>query len=170
VKRDRPEGAGVNREADLAAIARAIIGSNLYMVLGTADDQGRPWVSPVYFAPAAYTNFYWVSSPEARHSRNLAVRPELSIVIFDSGAPISMGQAVYMSATAQELTDIDEIGHGIAVFSERTLAHGGKPWGIDDVRGSATLRLYRATASEQWILEPGAPTDRRVAVRTSPTP
>ena len=155
---------------DFGAIARAIIGSNLYMVLGTADDEGRPWVSPVYFAPEADTSFYWVSSPEARHSRNLAVRSELSIVIFDSGAPISMGQAVYMSATAQEVADIDEIGHGVAVFSGRSLAHGGKPWVPDDVRAPATLRLYRATVSEQWILEPGAPSDRRVAVRASPTP
>jgi hypothetical protein len=30
-----------------AAIARAIIDANLYMVLATADQAGRPWVSPV---------------------------------------------------------------------------------------------------------------------------
>jgi nitroimidazol reductase NimA-like FMN-containing flavoprotein (pyridoxamine 5'-phosphate oxidase superfamily) len=73
---------------DLAAFARAIIESNLYMTLGTADDAGRPWVSPVYYAPAGYGEFFWVSSPEAKHSLNLAGRPEVSIVIFDSGASI----------------------------------------------------------------------------------
>jgi Pyridoxamine 5'-phosphate oxidase len=41
-------------EQDLAARARAIIDANLYMVIGTADEAGRPWVSPVYYAPAAY--------------------------------------------------------------------------------------------------------------------
>ncbi|MGH2983761.1 MAG: pyridoxamine 5'-phosphate oxidase family protein [Solirubrobacterales bacterium] len=35
---------------ELDAVARAIIDSNLYMTLGTADQSGRPWVSPVYFA------------------------------------------------------------------------------------------------------------------------
>ena len=33
---------------DLDRIARAIIDGNRYMVLGTADQSGRPWVSPVY--------------------------------------------------------------------------------------------------------------------------
>jgi pyridoxamine 5'-phosphate oxidase-like protein len=35
---------------DPAAIARAIIDSDLYMALGTSDAGGRPWVSPVYYA------------------------------------------------------------------------------------------------------------------------
>ena len=62
-------------QQDLGAIARTIIEANMYMVLGTADKTGRPWVSPVYYAFAGYNEFYWVSSPEARHSRNLATRP-----------------------------------------------------------------------------------------------
>lgn len=163
------EEADMSSDEDFGAIARAIIGSNLYMVLGTADEDGRPWVSPVYFATEGYTSFYWVSSPEARHSRNLAVRPELSIVIFDSGAPISTGQAVYMSATATELTAIDELDQGIGIFSRRSQAHGARAWTLDDVLGPAALRLYRAATSEQWILEPGAPSDRRILVRASRT-
>lgn len=31
---------------DLDAVAREIIDANLYMTLGTADETGRPWVSP----------------------------------------------------------------------------------------------------------------------------
>ena len=56
---------------DLGAIARTIIDSNFCMTLGTADENGRPWVSPVYYAHERYASFYWVSSPEATHSRNL---------------------------------------------------------------------------------------------------
>ena len=44
------------------------------------------------------TELYWVSRPVTRHSRNLAVRPELAIVIFDSTAPVYTGQAVYNEA------------------------------------------------------------------------
>ena len=36
----------MNSPEELAAIARGIVGANLYMVLGTADEDGRPWVSP----------------------------------------------------------------------------------------------------------------------------
>jgi hypothetical protein len=38
----------MNQQEDLGAIARGIIDSNRYMVLGTADETGRPWASPVY--------------------------------------------------------------------------------------------------------------------------
>jgi hypothetical protein len=38
----------------------------------------------VSYAPVEYREFYRVSSPDATHSRNLAVHPQLAIVIFDS--------------------------------------------------------------------------------------
>ncbi len=36
--------------SDLTASAKRIIDSNQYMTLGTADREGRPWASPVWFA------------------------------------------------------------------------------------------------------------------------
>ena len=147
-------------EHDLGAIARAIIDANLYMVLGTADEAGRPWVSPVYYAPAAYREFFWVSSPDATHSRNLEARHEVSIVVFDSGVPISTGQAVYMSATAGELVG-DERAEALEIYSRRTLAHGGREWTLEDVQSPARLRLYRATAVDHYVLDEH---DRRVPV------
>jgi nitroimidazol reductase NimA-like FMN-containing flavoprotein (pyridoxamine 5'-phosphate oxidase superfamily) len=85
-------------DQDLADLARGIIDANRYMTLATADRDGRPWASPVWFAHQGYTEFLWISRPEARHSRNLAVRPELAIVIFDSTVPAGQGQAVYVEA------------------------------------------------------------------------
>jgi uncharacterized protein YhbP (UPF0306 family) len=145
---------------DPAANARAIVDANLYMVLGTADDDGRPWVSPVYYAPAAYREFFWVSAPEARHSRNIEARPEVSIVVFDSSVPIGTGRGVYLSAVAEQLVG-DERARGIDIFSRRSLAHGADAWTLQDVEPPARLRLFRATAVEQWVLEKG---DRRVPV------
>jgi uncharacterized protein YhbP (UPF0306 family) len=148
---------------DLGAIARTIIDSNSYMTLGTADRDGRPWVSPVYYAADAYTEFFWVSSPEATHSRNISARPQISIVIFDSQAAIGTGQAVYMSAVAHELTDTDR-ERGIEVFSGTSVAHGARPWTLEDIEAPALLRLYRATASEHSVLDPAARPDRRTPV------
>ena len=62
----------MDQQQDPADVAKSIIDKNMYMVLGTADGTGRPWVSPVYYASAGYREFFWVSSPEATHSRNLA--------------------------------------------------------------------------------------------------
>ena len=137
---------------DPAAHARALIDANLYMVLGTADQDGLPWATPVYYAPSEYREFFWVSKPEARHSQNIAVRPEVSIVIFDSSVPIGTGQGVYMSARAEQIEG-DEREHGIDVFSRRSLAHGGSAFTLDDAQDPARLRLYRATAVEQYVLD-----------------
>jgi hypothetical protein len=151
-------------ESDPAAVARSLIDTNMYMALGTADESGRPWVSPVYFAADHYTDFYWVSGPESTHSRNLAGRADVSIVIFDSQAPIGTGQAAYMLASAGEVGEAD-LQQGIDVFSRRSTAHGAHAWTLDDVGPPAFHRLYRATASQHWILDPNArPGDHRIAV------
>jgi nitroimidazol reductase NimA-like FMN-containing flavoprotein (pyridoxamine 5'-phosphate oxidase superfamily) len=147
-------------QEDPVALGRAIIDANLYLVLGTADAEGRPWVSPVYFAHAGFDQFFWVSKPEAQHSRNLAQRPEISVVIFDSQVPISTGRAVYMSASAEELTG-SERELAMDVFSRRSLQHGGHRWTVDDVQPPAQLPPYRAVASTHYVLDAN---DRRMPV------
>ena len=46
----------------LADVARAIIDANSYMTIGSADESGLPWVSPVWFAPVDRREFFWVSA------------------------------------------------------------------------------------------------------------
>jgi uncharacterized protein YhbP (UPF0306 family) len=137
---------------DLNDRFRRVIDANLYMTLATADEAGSPWASPVYFAHHDYREFVWVSKPGARHSRNIAARPEVGIVVFDSHAPISTGGGVYLQATAAELVG-DERDGPLAVFSARAVAHGGEPWGLANVEPPAEIRVYRATASEHWVLD-----------------
>ncbi len=139
----------------LAAHARELIHGNRYLTLGTADADGDPWVTPVLYATAGYISFYWVSPADAVHSRNLASRPQLSIVIFDSTVPAYTGRAVYMTATAQELTgsDLDrgvEIYSGTAVRGESAVTRG-------EVRPPEPYRLYRAAVSACSVLCPGEP-------------
>jgi len=151
---------------ELSLIARTIIDSNMYMTLGTANEAGEPWVSPVYFACSDYQEFYWISSPEARHSRNIAIRPQISIVVFDSQVPVGKGQAVYMSAIAKELTGM-EFDRGLAIYNGRfsdPAEHGVRVIESNDLRGSALYRLYRATASEHWVLDPTRRPDLRTQV------
>jgi len=150
---------------DNAAIARAIIDANRYMTLSTADASGLPWVSPVWFATVDHRRFFWVSDPDARHSHNLAARPELAIVIFDSTVAVGEAQPVYMSATA-EVVPADELDEGLAVFAQGSEAQGLRIWTRDDVQPPARHRLYRATASEHFVLRDDR--DERVPVTLSP--
>lgn len=146
---------------DPATVAREIIDANRYMTLATADGEGRPWATPVWYAHRGYTELLWVSRPEARHSRNLAVRPEVGIVIFDSTVPEGGGQAVYVEALAEEVGEAER-EEGIAVISRRSEAGGAASWSVADVTGPAPLRLYRARASAHFVL---AAEDRRIPVR-----
>lgn len=70
--------------ADLQSLGRQIVDRNQYMTLATADGEGSSWASPVWFAHQDYGEFFWISKPEARHSLNIAIRPQVGIVIFDS--------------------------------------------------------------------------------------
>ena len=137
---------------ELEAIARRVIDSNQFMTIGTADDEGVPWVSPVWYTPEEYREFFWVSDPEARHSSNIAVRPRVAIVIFDSHEPGGW-KAVYFSATASELTGAD-VERGIELYNRRSVDWGLREWTADDVRAPAKHRLFRATASEHFVLSP----------------
>lgn len=142
---------------------RDIIEASRYLVLATADASGRPWSTPVYFAHIDFTEFFWVSSPEVTHSRNVAVRPEVGIAIFDSHAVIGTGQGVYMSAVAA-LVEGGEAARGIEAFSRRSVGHGGLEWTSEDVRPGAGLRLYRAIADSHWILAKDGRPDHRIPV------
>ena len=145
---------------DQAARAREIIDSNQYLTLATADSDGRPWASPVWFAHDDYTHFLWVSKPDARHSRNLASRPEVAIVVFDSTVAIGTGGAADAEAAAEQL-DGPDADSALEAFSRRSLECGGRAWTPDDVGGDARLRLYPATASALFIL---VENDERIAV------
>ena len=141
--------------AGLEDQVRRVIDANVYMVLGTADASGRPWTSPVFYAAEGYRDFYWVSSPDVTHSRNLAVRPEATIVVFDSRAPVGTGgdQAVYMAATAAEVPP-EELDQALALAS--FARRGGADLTAADLRPPAPYRLYRATVTEHSVLCPRA--------------
>jgi nitroimidazol reductase NimA-like FMN-containing flavoprotein (pyridoxamine 5'-phosphate oxidase superfamily) len=146
---------------DPRTLATTIIEANQYMTLATADPTGLPWASPVWYAAAVdLREFFWISSPASRHSTNIATRPEISVVIFDSHQPIGTGQAVYLSAVAEEVAD-EDIDRGMATFSQASLARGGHAWSRSDVEAPARHRLYHATAVQHFVL---SATDERIPV------
>ena len=150
-------------DAETVSIARRIVAANMYMTIATADSDGRPWVSPVWFAPRSETEFLWASSPHARHSRNIAARPAIAIVIFDSTVPVGAAEALYLEAVAEEVSsrDLDE---AVATYSTRSLNCGAGAWVPADVLPPTRVRLYRATARSQFVLGPG---DERLSVRVA---
>jgi nitroimidazol reductase NimA-like FMN-containing flavoprotein (pyridoxamine 5'-phosphate oxidase superfamily) len=149
---------------DFSDMAKGIIESNRYMVLGTADEAGVPWVTPVWYAHGDHRRFLWISAPDRRHSRNVAARPQVSIVIFDSRVAVGSARAVYMAGVAEELSGQD-LETGAELFASATRAQGlTREWTLDDMRAPAPYRLYRATVSQHWVLDPNSSPDDRAEV------
>jgi nitroimidazol reductase NimA-like FMN-containing flavoprotein (pyridoxamine 5'-phosphate oxidase superfamily) len=145
--------------------ARAIVDASSYMTLATADADGAPWASPVWFAHERYETFLWMSQPGARHSRNIATRRDIAIVIFDSTVPPDQRNAIYVEATADIVPDA-ELEDAVALYAARSLARGLETLAREEVTGDAPWRLYRARASTVYMLEDEH--DRRVAVHLAP--
>jgi hypothetical protein len=137
--------------ADLDALARQVIEVNEYLTLGTLDPDGRPRLSPVYYTPARYADLYWVSSPDAQHSRNLAERPEAQVVIFDSTVPVGQGEAVYLDTVASEVPAGDLEAACAEAFRTTPGAHRFTP---AELRGG-DLRLYVAHVRSCEVHVPG---------------
>ncbi|GAA0937944.1 hypothetical protein GCM10009554_26550 [Kribbella koreensis] len=129
--------------------ARRIIDASNYLTLATADHDGRPWVSPVYFTPDGGIDFYWVSRPDSRHSTNLTDRPEVAIVIFNSQVPVFHAEAVYLTAHAEQVDNSD-----LARCTE--IYRGRHPdlttFTPEQLQAPTPLRLYRAHAAEASVL------------------
>jgi len=138
---------------DLVAHARSLLESNRYLTLGTVDADGQPWTSPVYFVASGLREYVWVSETDARHSRNLAARPRVSAVVFDSTVPPYHGRAVYATATAREVSD-DDLDRVLGIYPG---PHGGAALTRADVTGDEPYRTYVATVSELWVLCPREP-------------
>jgi hypothetical protein len=144
-------------------VARTVLDENRYVVLGTADGAGKPWVSPVFYTLSGYRELIWMSSPEALHSRNLGERADVSLVVFDSRVTPGDGMAVYMSGVAAEVTGV-AVAEVAAAYGEAALLKGGRRVAVDEVTGDGIYRMYRATIREHWILDPDRRPDGRAPV------
>jgi uncharacterized protein YhbP (UPF0306 family) len=147
-------------------LARQIVDTNQYLTLATADGTGRPWASPVWYAHEDYAGFLWVSRPDTRHSRNIAARPEISMVIFDSTVAPAQAQGIYLDANAEELHGAER-DRAIEVYSARSVARGLPAWGPGEVTAPAERRLYRAIVAGGSLLAEG---DRLMPAYPPPSP
>jgi hypothetical protein len=148
---------------DHNAHARALLEHTSFVVLATADGQGNPWATPVWFAPEGLDRLFWVSAPGSRHSLLIELRPRIALTVFDSSVVPNEGAAFYATAQARQCPD-DQLDHGLGVFNQRARAQGIAEFGRDRITGEARLRLYVAEISEAWVLDQDAEIDQRAPV------
>ena len=135
--------------ASMWAIVPRLLAQHRYLVLGTADGDGRPWATPVFYAADGEHRIGWVSAPDSRHSRNIAARPELAITVFDTHAPIGGAEALYLEATAEPVA-IDARMAALALLNTRLpISHHLGP---EDLIPAGPLQVYQAVITRHFVL------------------
>lgn len=153
---------------DLNKLSRDIIESNQYMVIGTVDAAGKPWVSPVVYAHDKEWNFYFVSIPSSRHGKNIGKQGKVAVAIFDSRQRSGEGVGVQLDAVA-EMLPLSESVSAARVYFTRKYPYGK----IRQVFLLAFKRLierklyrfYKVTPKKVYLNDPNADTDVRVEVK-----
>lgn len=148
---------------DRSAVDR-VLAANRYLVLGTADADGQPWVTPVFFAPLNSNRVCWVSSPDSRHSRNIAHRNAVAITVFDSTVAVGRAEAAYFDAHAAPATP-DEMDAALQSLNSRLPQD--KLLSGDDLQPRGPLVVYRADLQHSYALVRGGDAEYGNAVDTT---
>ena len=128
--------------------AAFILSKVRYLALATSSKDGLPWNTPLGYKIDEELHFYWVSEYMKQHSRNIKENENVFIAIYDSNLPEEKGEAVYISAKAQELSKPDEIEYA------RKLFKGTSEDALVKLSGGSLRRAYRAIPRHIWINGP----------------
>jgi uncharacterized protein YhbP (UPF0306 family) len=134
---------------DFNARAKEIIAENLYLTMATSDKMGNPWVSPVYCAYDDHYNFYWTSTPDAQHSKNIKkTGGKIAFVVFNSSVAEGTGEGVYFEGTAYEISDEREV----EIASQLCYSRKNKPAkSADNFLGASPRRMYKVVPNGTWM-------------------
>jgi uncharacterized protein YhbP (UPF0306 family) len=98
-------------------MAGSLLDASTLCAIATVRPRGGAYVNTAYFASSPEFDLFWLSDPDAEHSRNLRANPAAAIAIYDStqswGEP-DRGLQLFGSAR--------QIGGPIALDAERSYA------------------------------------------------
>jgi Pyridoxamine 5'-phosphate oxidase len=156
---------------DLDQMARDVLDSVRYVMLGTIDEDGRTRTSPVHFTPHGYEDLYWVSNGGTHHSNNLHRDPRLRRGLRLEPATWEDEGGLRDRCGARGLRGRFRAAPAGGFDAE---GRGGLRFEPEEVVGDADLRLW-VRRVESWKVHIGAghPTlgtgqDRRVPVDPRP--
>ena len=142
--------------------ARGLIAKIPYVTIATVSEDGMPWNAPVFAAYDEKYNFYWGTYRNSQKSKNIRHNKSVFLVIYDSNDQPGEGFGVYIKATAQELTDSQEIKFAHKLLWDR---HVVPYWKLEQVQGNAPIRLYKAMPEKIWVNGEGRENDHYIDTR-----
>jgi nitroimidazol reductase NimA-like FMN-containing flavoprotein (pyridoxamine 5'-phosphate oxidase superfamily) len=126
---------------DTIAQAAELVAAETTLVLATAG-AGGPAAAPLFYWPEGLA-LYWLSSPESRHSRNLAGEPRAAVAVYASVRDWRDIRGVQMEGTASPVADSGE--------RERVLAAYRKRFSLDAALDTVIARSVLFVFRPAWV-------------------
>lgn len=119
------------------------------MQLATVGDNGRPWISNVYFVADKAGNIYWLSEPSRRHSKDIESNPDVSVsVVVKSDMPVIGVQA---EGTASINIDLKTIK---LIMTDYVKKYGvGKEFYQRAINGIGKHKVYKMTVKRYSLFD-----------------
>lgn len=139
-------------------VARKIIKDNIYMTIATADENGTPWATPLFYAIDGSYSFYFISQLASLHSENILKDPSVSFAIFDSHQKEGSGNGVQGSGKVYLLNE-SEIPEAMKWYKTTFIEMK-----MESFIGDAPYRFFKLITEHFYIQDTEAKVDRRVEV------
>lgn len=144
-------------DEELEKTARGIIKDNVYLTLGTTDGR-TSWTAPLFYAVSDDYVFYFISQLDSLHTQHLLKNPAVSFAIFDSHQKEGTGNGVQCSGKAYLLPDT-ELVEAFKWYHTTFV-----PMKAEIFKAPAPYRFFKLVPEHLYVLDPDAPTDKRVEV------
>jgi uncharacterized protein YhbP (UPF0306 family) len=105
---------------DMRPVLREFLASQSTLALATAgDEDGRPQVVPLFFVSDDDFNLFWISSPDSRHSANVAAWNDVAAAIYAHTWDWAGIKGVQIEGDAMPVTDDDERASALALYEAK---------------------------------------------------
>jgi uncharacterized protein len=105
---------------DMRPVLQEFLAQQATLALGTVgDEDGRPQVAPLFFASDDDFNLYWVSSPDSRHSTNIADWNDVAAAVYSPTWQWQQIKGVQFEGDALPVVDDDERAHALALYRDK---------------------------------------------------
>lgn len=131
--------------------ARELLAEIPHVAIATVNADGSPHISPVFMAFDERLNGFWSSSPDSKHSQNIARTGQVMLVIFDGREGHG---GLFIEASAAALETSADAEHGLRLLSARKESHDGNlghMGELSDYIGNGLQRVYQATPKRFWV-------------------
>lgn len=145
--------------ANVEDLIRKNLKEGFMMMLATLNGD-QPWATTVYFAADDQLNLYWVSTPERRHSQELASNFKAAAAIPLDANPSAPNVGVQAQGLAGLVVDRLEIERAIKLYAEKF--NSGDEYVENFLAGKDEHRLYKLAPSLLVLFdEKNFPTESR---------